>query len=147
MYREEDFNLDEQEATIFKENYQRQAKMAKKIFLFVFTIFGLIFLTIGLVLLWIKVQEGDFLVGIPFTIIGGVFTVLGLVLGLALPSGENFDYAKFKAKMNRHGGFYIAGNTTYLSTIVMVQKEQIKNLTQRVKYLEEDVRRLKYERK
>ncbi len=148
MYRDFLQEIEEKEAVLFKEKYTKQVKLMKKIFFVVFGGLGFLFASTGVILFLLKiVDEEGFLFGLPFLIIGGVFLIIGLSVGLALPNGNNIDYQKMKEKMNKNGGAYIASNSLYLSTIITVQTEQIKELSIKISQLEDDLRRFKNERR
>ena len=146
---EEPFETDNQKtAQLFQEKYQRQMKQMRRLMLFVFGGIGIAMLLAGTILYGLQVyDEEGFLLAIPFFILGGTFTVIGLFMSLLLGKIAPSNYEKMQEKAKKNGGLFLSHNGVYLSTLVMVHQEQIETLNKQIQQLEDQIRRIKNERR
>lgn len=117
--------MESRKKEIFENSMQKQAKLAKRTLLIVFSILGGVFLTLGLIFGF--TIELEFLI---FTGAGAFFILLGVILFFAIP--EKYNYKKYEARMEKIGymtNYELKAQTEFLQT-------QIDELEQRVKELE-----------
>lgn len=114
-------------------NYKKQAKLAKKILLLVFSGFGFIFIIIG-ILLGLLIEK-DFFV---FAILGLFFIILGVVFFFIIP--ENVNYEKQVKRMDKYGYinmYHLNAKIQELSYIIEELEKKNKILEDRIIKLEE----------
>lgn len=131
-YFEENIEVEDLEKKTFEENYKKQAKLSKRIF----KIMGSIFIALAIVLLIVAliVEELEFAIpSIPLGFIGLVFIVLGLVFPNTL------NYENLKKRQSKYGQL----NIYELNAKVIVLEEKNKALEARIKELENEVRKLR----
>lgn len=148
----DDFNPQEEKqrfAELFAQKYEAQQRSMMRLMSLIFTIIGIFFLIGGYIFYVFNVMdEAGLLVAIPFYIIGGVFLLINLMVIVIYQFRKRpFNSEKFLEKLNKNGGAMLMNNTMYLSTLVAVQQEQIQLLSDKIRQLEQDVRRLRNERR
>ena len=119
---------------LFIEASKRNVMMVKYILTLIYGIIGTMALVAGLVILF---AAKKLMPGLPFTIIGGVFLLVTLIIQLALRK-VNYDkrYEKYKERVANGYPCYYTGDMSV----------RIVTLEKRVKELEEEIDNLKKNR-
>ena len=127
----ENSEIEEKIKNKFIDAYSRQMKIVRWIFLALFCTFGLFFLVAGIVCVSLNIVDTDgFPMGIFFIVFGVIFTSLGITL-FCLVSNKKSYQKVFEQSKKRD-----IKNVIFLSTIVDIQAEQIKELSEKVENLE-----------
>lgn len=123
-----------------EENYEKQAKRTKLILTIVFSILGCVFLALGAVLgIIFKVLDEELLsicLSAPFAFVG-IFMLIMLIVARLLPT--KCDYEKMKKRI-QNTNTYNANDLFIRLTFLEAKNE---NLESRVKYLEEELKKIK----
>lgn len=123
-------DVEERTKKKFIESYQKQLKLCKILLASIFGGIGVFFLSFGMILL---VSSTDLEGVIALTSIGVVF------LGLAILFFLIFSFIKPEKsyeRMKKMGSKYGVMNIYALSSMIMIQKEQIMELEARIEELE-----------
>ena len=130
-----DYYYDQEKETkekeIYEKAYNKIVKNSNKMVFIIFGIIGAIFALIGLFLIYFKIEDEGFLMGIPFLIMGIFFVFLGILIRIT--SSKIPDYDKYKKRIEKYAGSY--GSYDYLIRIEMLE-EKNKILEQRIEELE-----------
>ncbi len=113
-------NIENREKEIFEERQAKQAKLAKRLLLGIFSGFGFIFSIVGAVFL---ILDGFQEIGIIFLPFGLIMIALGVILFFAIPT--KYNYEKYKARVEKYG---------YINAFAMASK--IAELEARIEELE-----------
>lgn len=117
---------------LFAEIVEKQMRMAKKIMLIVFGSIGILFLILALVLWIADVRDAQtgVMPSVIFAPMGAIFLILGGVLYKVLPVKMNYE--KYEKRCEKYG----AMNYYDMSAELMLQREQIRELEEKVATLE-----------
>lgn len=91
-----DTNTENREKEIFDEMNAKQAVLAKKLLLGIFTGMGFMFSVLGVVFMF-EIKE----LGITFLALGIFLFALGIVLFFVIPT--KFNYEKYKTRTEKYG--------------------------------------------
>lgn len=102
-------DLEKREKEIFDETQEKQAKLVKKMFLWIFGAMGFLFAISGAC--WLAFDEGGTREGgLVFLFMGLGLAALGILLFFIIPT--KFNYAKFKTRVQKYGYINIYGLTS-----------------------------------
>lgn len=136
--REEEKQREREESVLYEKQYEKQAKVAKKVILITFGIIGGIFFVVGIFLLAFSVaDETGFSVGFVFLPMGIFFLLLGIILYAVIPTKGNYE--RFKKNMNRFGytnPIYLSAQNQLLESRISRLEEKNKSLEKRIEELE-----------
>ena len=117
---------------LFEQIAEKQLRTAKKVILIVFGCIGILFLILALGL-WIadvRDAETGVMPSVIFAPMGAFFLILGGILYFALPVKMNYE--KYEKRCEKYG----AMNYYDMAAELMLQREQIRELEEKVEALE-----------
>lgn len=127
---------EQKEKELYEEASKKQAKVARKVLVTVFSVLGGIYLLIGIIALLISEDLETSIVGYVFGGLGLMFIMLGVVLFLVLPKQGNYE--RYKKNINNYG--YL--NSYTLSTKIQMLDEENRELKEKIEYLEKKIKEL-----
>ncbi len=117
-------NKEEIENQIFNETYKKQAEKARKTSGIIFGVMGAVFLLLGIVLVFTLDDE----IGLVYCILGAVLLFIALLFAVLIP--KNYNYGKYKTRVNNYGGiniYEILARLNVLEKRVNELEDQLKN--------------------
>lgn len=127
----EEKSKEQLERETYEKAYKKQMKITKLILTIIFSFLGVMFITIGIIMLLLPASDPDMeVIGYVFTPIGAMFILAVIFISILLnPNNTNGAYDRYKKRVNRFG----YTNIYDLNTKIQILEKRIEDLERMVK--------------